>query len=76
MARLRDFFGRNRDLAARDREIAGLRREVVSLREENERMRIAMRRCLTCDYRLATRDDLRSNPRGSGGDPRFHGEPR
>ena len=31
---------------------------------------------LTGDYRLATRDDLRSNPRGSGGDPRFHGEPR
>jgi hypothetical protein len=34
------------------REIRELREEIETLRTKNERMREAMRRCLTCDYRL------------------------
>ena len=37
---------------AERRELAALRAEVERLRAENERIRVAMRRCLTCDYRL------------------------
>ena len=34
------------------REIAKLRAEVERLRLQNEKIERAMRRCLTCDYRL------------------------
>jgi len=73
---LRDVFSRARDRATLERELDGARRELARLRDENERMRTAMRRCLTCDYRLAARNDPRSNPPGSGEDEPFHGGPR
>jgi uncharacterized protein with PIN domain len=53
MGRLHDFLARERKLLRQDRELHELRREVERLRDRNEHMQRAMRRCLTCDYRLA-----------------------
>lgn len=53
MGRICDFLDRERRLLRQDRELRELRREVERLRERTEHMQRAMRRCLTCDYRLA-----------------------
>jgi len=52
MSKLREFLAREALLRSRSRELAVLRSEVESLRSQNERMKTAMRRCLTCEFRL------------------------
>jgi hypothetical protein len=50
--RLSQLVARERVLHRQNREIAKLRAEVQQLRAHNEKINRAMRRCLTCDYRL------------------------
>jgi len=52
MTKLMEIFARERKLREHKRELDELRGEVEKLRIQNERMRAAMRRCLTCEYRL------------------------
>ena len=52
MPRLLELLTREKRLFDQQREIRELRGEVDKLRHQNERMRKAMRRCITCDYRL------------------------
>jgi hypothetical protein len=52
MSRLRALFEREGRLRAQSRELAELRSEVEALRTQNERMKAAMRRCITCEFRL------------------------
>jgi hypothetical protein len=40
-------------LLAQEREIAVLREELAQLRTQVDSMRSGMRRCLSCDYRIA-----------------------
>ncbi len=57
MAGLREGVLRMRDAARARREVADLEAENAKLRLQNERLRAAMRRCLTCEYRVAALDD-------------------
>ena len=52
MSKLREWLAREARMRAQHRELARLRAEVASLRTQNERMKTAMRRCLTCEFRL------------------------
>jgi len=52
MSKLWEILTRERRLWEQRREIEGLQAEIEKLRLQNERMRTAMRRCITCDYRL------------------------
>jgi hypothetical protein len=52
MSRLLAFFARERRLFIQARELAALRDEVQMLRAQNAKINKAMRRCITCDYRL------------------------
>jgi septal ring factor EnvC (AmiA/AmiB activator) len=52
MPKLLEILAQERRLREQKREIRELREEIDKLRTRNERMREAMRRCLTCDYRL------------------------
>ena len=52
MAKLLEILAQERRLREQKREIRELREEIEKLQTKNERMREAMRRCLTCDYRL------------------------
>ena len=52
MARLRSWLDREVRLRAQRRELAALRAELEVLRRQNERMKTAMRRCTTCEFRL------------------------
>ncbi|MBW2315636.1 MAG: hypothetical protein JRH10_15780 [Deltaproteobacteria bacterium] len=52
MPGLLEILAREKRLFSQTRELQSLRGEVDRLRAENERIRTAMRRCLTCDYRL------------------------
>jgi hypothetical protein len=52
MSRLLAFFARERRLFIQARELAALRDEVQTLRAQNAKINKAMRRCITCDYRL------------------------
>jgi uncharacterized protein with PIN domain len=52
MPTLMEILAREQRLIQQKREIRQLRDEVVKLRTQNERMRQAMRRCTTCEYRL------------------------
>ena len=52
MSKLRELFAREGRLRAQGRELAELRSEVETLRAQNERMKTAMRRCITCEFRL------------------------
>ena len=51
-----DFLRREKTLLAQARELKALRAEVEALRAQNDSMRVGMRRCVTCDYRLQARD--------------------
>ena len=42
------------------RELDALRAEVATLRRRNARLERAMRRCLTCDYRLEVKQQRRA----------------
>jgi hypothetical protein len=52
MPKLLEILAQERRMQEQKREIRELREELEKLRTKNERMREAMRRCLTCDYRL------------------------
>ena len=52
MPKLLEILAQERRMREQKREIQELREEIEKLRTKNERMREAMRRCLTCDYRL------------------------
>ncbi len=51
MPKLLEIIARERRIRQQKREIQELRGEVEKLQTQNERMRDAMRRCLSCDYR-------------------------
>jgi hypothetical protein len=46
------LLAREKKLRAQSRELKQLREEVQRLRTQNESMRVGMRRCITCEYRL------------------------
>jgi uncharacterized protein with PIN domain len=46
------FLTREKKLLQQSRELKQLREEVMRLRAQNESMRVGMRRCITCEYRL------------------------
>jgi hypothetical protein len=50
------------DRRRESRSTAELEAEVDKLRTQNERLRAAMRRCVTCDYRLAVTGDRADAP--------------
>jgi hypothetical protein len=50
------LFRRERLLWHQARELKRLRRELEQLRAQNESMRVGMRRCTTCEYRLAAKE--------------------
>jgi hypothetical protein len=50
--RLSQLLAREKLLLQQHREIAALRAEVEQLRAHSEKIKRAMRRCLSCDYRL------------------------
>ena len=52
IGRLATFLDRERRLFQQSRELAKLRTEVEALRAQNDKINRAMRRCLTCEYRL------------------------
>lgn len=52
MTGLLEALDREKRLLLQSRELQTLRGEVERLRAENERIRTAMRRCLSCEYRL------------------------
>ncbi len=52
ISKLFEFFAREKVFYSQKREIENLRTEVEQLREQNEKINRAMRRCLTCEYRL------------------------
>jgi uncharacterized coiled-coil protein SlyX len=52
VAKLFEFLTRERRLWEQERRIRELSAELDELREQNERMRTAMRRCITCEYRI------------------------
>ena len=65
MPTLSELFAREARLLQQQKELQGLRKEVDSLQTQNERLRQAMRRCLTCEYRLevvGVRGESRSQP--------------
>ena len=49
------FIEREKKLVAQGRELKELRAELVRLRAQNESMSQGMRRCISCDYRLESR---------------------
>jgi hypothetical protein len=46
------FLEREKKLLLQARELKQLREEVQQLRAQNESMKVGMRRCITCEYRL------------------------
>ena len=55
MRSLFDVVSQARLLAQKDEELSALRAELQAARAENERMRVSMRRCVTCEYRIEVR---------------------
>ncbi|MBT40401.1 MAG: hypothetical protein CL938_17855 [Deltaproteobacteria bacterium] len=53
LKRLRRSLQGLRDAHVRERELERARTRVSELERENQRIRSAMRRCLSCDYRPA-----------------------
>jgi hypothetical protein len=56
MAKLLEIFSAQKRLWLQQREIDQLREELANLRTQNESMHEGMRRCVTCDYRIAFRE--------------------
>jgi hypothetical protein len=56
MSKLHDWIAAPRTVLRQQNEIRRLRKELEKLRAQNESMRQGMRRCTTCDYRLAFRE--------------------
>ncbi len=64
MSWLGDLFSPRARLLAQQRQIRELERRVAELEARNESMREGMRRCLSCEYRLAFRghDEAATEP--------------
>ena len=56
MAGVREALARELEKRHARREVGELEAEIERLRTQNERLRSAMRRCLTCEYRIAALD--------------------
>jgi hypothetical protein len=52
VAKLLEMFDQAWRVRKQKREIRDLRGELDKLRTQNERMRTAMRRCVTCEFRI------------------------
>lgn len=52
-----NFLQRELKLIEQGRELKRLREEVATLKAQNNSMRAGMRRCVTCDYRLASKEE-------------------
>jgi uncharacterized protein with PIN domain len=52
VAKVGQLAAREKLLRRQRRELAQLRAEVTRLRLQNDKINRAMRRCLTCEYRL------------------------
>ncbi len=55
MRSLFDSVAKARRIAQQEEELAALRAELERTRADNARLKAAMRRCVTCDYRLEVR---------------------
>ena len=53
---LKDLFKPQQKLLQQEAEIRRLRDELETLKQQNSSMREGMRRCVTCEYRLAVRN--------------------
>jgi len=56
MSKLQNWLAAPSMLLRQQNEIRQLRREIEKLRAQNESMRAGMRRCTTCDYRIAFKE--------------------
>ena len=54
---LKDLFKPQQKLVQQAAEIRRLRDEIDHLKQQNSSMREGMRRCVTCEYRLAVRNE-------------------
>lgn len=52
MPKFFDWLSSDSERRDQERELRSLREEVEKLRAQNEKMRAAMRRCVTCEYRI------------------------
>jgi cell division protein FtsB len=50
--KIADFFRQQKVIVQQQREIGKLQAELEKLRSQNDSMRVGMRRCTTCDYRI------------------------
>ena len=50
-----EFLKREKRLREQSRELKQLRVELQRLRAQNESMRVGMRRCITCEFRVQAR---------------------
>jgi uncharacterized protein with PIN domain len=50
------FLQREWKILSQERELKQLREELETLRAQNESMRAGMRRCITCEYRIAVKE--------------------
>lgn len=59
---LKDLFRPQRRLLRLEAELASARRELAALKAQNDSMRTGMRRCVSCQYRIESkqRQDERS----------------
>ncbi len=62
MPKLIDLLVQRRQLFANGREIERLRAEVAKLSSQSDRIQHAIRRCVTCDYRLEVVGKRDSDP--------------
>ncbi len=67
MSGIRDLLARSSHQRRENRDLGALEAQVERLQLQNERLRSAMRRCLTCDLRL--------DARAAGTDPDGHAQP-
>jgi hypothetical protein len=51
--KLSEVLAPHRRLLQQEQEIRRLKQEVLALQNQNASMRSGMRRCVTCDYRIA-----------------------
>ncbi len=52
MPKLFSILSQQQKLMAQDKEIQQLQRDVEKLKKQNESMRLGMRRCVSCNYRI------------------------
>ncbi len=52
------FFQREKKLREQAQELQQLREQLRQLHAQNESMRMGMRRCVTCEYRLIAKEKV------------------